>query len=169
MPYEPHNVANNLLQIAKRNGEDLSPMKLQKLVYFSHGWNLGLGHGPLSTEEAQAWQWGPVFPSLYQAVKTWGSGAILQPITRVVIQPRRPGQRRKREVITPYIDEDDEFTLALLQRVWEVYGGMTAMQLSTLSHKEDGPWALAQRERKNTISNESIAAYFRGRIVTNAE
>ncbi len=171
MPHEPIAVANNFLEIAEASDEHLTPMKLQKLVFFSHGWHLGFNHGPLSTEEAEAWEWGPVFPSLYHAVKTWGSGPILEPITKIVLKPRRAGRRRERAVITPSIPAgEDQFALDLLDRIWEVYGEMTALQLSALSHETGGPWEQARqsRIRSAVISNQSIAEHFGARIAANA-
>ena len=165
--YEPIAIANALLVIAGKNGETLSPMKLQKLVYFSHGWHLGLGHGPLSNEEAEAWQWGPVFPSLYHAVKRWGSGSIYGPITKTVLGQRVPGRRRSRETIEPSIPSGDQFTMNLLERIWEVYGEMTALQLSALSHVDGGPWDLAPNGRGSLISNQSIADFFSAKVATN--
>ena len=170
-PHTPIAIANNVLDIAGQHDEQLSPMKLQKLVFFSHGWHLGFNHGPLSSEEAEAWQWGPVFPSLYHAVKTWGSGSILEPITRTIFPPRRPGQRRAPTVTTPTIPDDDGFALGLLERTWEVYGGMTALQLSALSHEEGGPWDQAYGDgqtRSVVIPNESIAKFYSARAAANA-
>ena len=80
MPYPAAAVANSFLDIAKVAEESVDPMKVQKLVYFAHGWHLGYDRGALSTELAQAWRWGPVFPDLYHAVKIWGNRAIAKPV-----------------------------------------------------------------------------------------
>lgn len=55
-------------------------MKLQKLCYFSHGWNLVWHDEPLFSEEIQAWKNGPVVRHLWNqhqglpSVATWQSG-----------------------------------------------------------------------------------------------
>ena len=85
MSYLAAAVANSFLEIAKSAGEPLDPMKLQKLVYFGHGWHLGYEPGALSVENAQAWRWGPVFPDLYHAIKIWGSGPIMEPVVAVEV------------------------------------------------------------------------------------
>lgn len=46
--------------------EELSAMKLQKLVYYSQAWHLAWEDKPLFIEEIQAWEIGPVIPELYR-------------------------------------------------------------------------------------------------------
>ena len=135
MPYSPGAAANSLLDVAKSEGRPLDPMKIQKLVYFSHAWHLAYDQGPLSDEQAQAWRWGPVFPSLYNAVKIWGSGQILEPVGVWQFIHQEPA------LTTPNITPDDTFALEIIERVWEVYGRMSGWALSQLTHEEGGPWA----------------------------
>ena len=73
MPYLAVAVGNLFLKIAESAGESLDPMKIQKLVYFGHGWHLEYGLGALSAEHVEAWRWEPVFPGLYHRIKIWGS------------------------------------------------------------------------------------------------
>ena len=89
MPYLVVAVANSFLDIAKSAGKLVDPMKVQKLVYFAHGWHLGFEQGALSAEYAQAWRWGPVFPKLYDAVKIWGSETIMDSVSAMEINPRQ--------------------------------------------------------------------------------
>ena len=74
-------IANSFLEI----GEPIDPMKIQKLVYFAHGWHLGFQEQPLSVEDAQAWQWGPVFPDLYHEIKGYGRGPITSRLQAIVL------------------------------------------------------------------------------------
>jgi uncharacterized phage-associated protein len=69
-------VANHFLDIAEKAGQRLTPMKLQKLVYFAHGWHLGLTGEPLLDEEIQAWSFGPVVRSVYNAFRDCGGDEI---------------------------------------------------------------------------------------------
>ena len=111
--YLPVAIANTFWDIARSAGRSVDPMKIQKLVYFAHGWHLGLEKGPLSSEHAEAWRWGPVFPDLYHSVKKWGRDPIDEPIiTFVDVQ-----------WTAPQLSPADEFALQLTNRVWEVYGG----------------------------------------------
>ncbi len=144
-------VANCILEIAATHDQFPTPMKLQKLVYFTHGWHLGLGQGALCDEEVEAWQWGPVFPSLYQAGKMWGSEPI-----RHLLAARR-GMRTPR--IKP---KEDRFAPVLAARIWEVYGNMTASQLSRMTHQKGTPWreVRGNPQRGGIIPNDLIRAYF---------
>lgn len=54
-------VANCLLQRDFEDGRaTISPMKLQKLVYLLHGWNLAIAEEPAIDSQFLAWPYGPV-------------------------------------------------------------------------------------------------------------
>ena len=152
MPYRPAVVANAFLDLAEKAGTELSPMQIQKLVYFSHGWHLAFDRGTLCSERAQAWRWGPVFPSLYHALKHWGSGAI-------------------RERIEVPWEISDDFASSLIARVWDVYGDMTAIALSQLSHDPEGPWQQVRTQshgdRNVDIPDQIIKDYFEKKLNAN--
>ena len=47
MPFDPRAVANRLLELARERQLSLDPMKVQKLLYYAHGWHLALTGKPL--------------------------------------------------------------------------------------------------------------------------
>lgn len=151
-------VANEFIFLA---GEDrtLSPMKLQKLVYFAHGWFLSITGKPLIKEEIQAWQFGPVIPSLYRELKRYGNEAVNEPLRQL-----DPATFRME---TPRIDkskgEEALFALNVIHKVWDTYGDRSAIQLSNVTHMEGTPWfnTYVPGERSIPISNASIKEYFR--------
>jgi len=71
--YSPYSIASYFLHKAAESNQTLTPMKVIKLVYLAHAWNLGLFGNPLFEEKAQAWKYGPVIPSLYHALKFFGN------------------------------------------------------------------------------------------------
>lgn len=48
MTVEALAIANEFIDLAAEREEQLTPMKLQKLVYYAHGWWLGLTSQPLA-------------------------------------------------------------------------------------------------------------------------
>ncbi len=52
--------------------EEVTPLALEKLLYFSNGVNYALNGQQLIAEECQAWQHGPVYPCVYDRYKKYG-------------------------------------------------------------------------------------------------
>ena len=159
-------IANSFWDIAQAAGQSVDPMKLQKLVYFAHGWHLGFGQGALSIENAEAWRWGPVFPDLYHAVKRWGSGSIRTPIHVVDFDGTELGWN------APRMSEQDVLGCQIVQRVWEVYWKMSGPALSQLTHEKGGPWHQIWSQvpgvRGMVIPDKIIEEDFRRKIEANA-
>ena len=146
MPCDSRAVANYFLELAEKHaGTSLSPMKLQKLVYYAHGWWLALTGEPLIDEQVMAWKFGPVIPSLYREFRSFGNA----PIRDYAYSPARggrvgPNRGRESEKILPTIHDCPEAAdrvRRLLDRIWEVvYGDYTAIQLSNATHQPGTPW-----------------------------
>ncbi|MHB1035361.1 MAG: Panacea domain-containing protein [Pirellulales bacterium] len=136
MSHSARAVANFFLELAKESEVQLSPMKLQKLVFFAHGWHLAILGTPLINEQVEAWEFGPVIPSLYHSFKAFGN----QPISEPAHNYRIAGGRLHES--TPTIPDTPETgpTRALLRKVWEVYSPFTATQLSNVTHQPGTPW-----------------------------
>lgn len=128
MPHSALAVANYFVTRGVNEGKLVDPMKLQKLVYFAHGWHLAIHGQPLLDERVEAWQYGPVIPSIYHAVKRHGAGPIDFPI----FQLARTGP------VPPTVT--DPGVLRLLGRVWEVYREYSGPDLSKMAHDPQGPW-----------------------------
>ena len=84
MEYSAKAIANYFLELAAKHGEKVTPLKIQKLVYIAHGWHLALYEKPLVYDEfAEAWEYGPVFPSIYHEFKHFGGAPIAEPATDI--------------------------------------------------------------------------------------
>jgi uncharacterized phage-associated protein len=144
MPYDPKAIANYLLEIADAQGEPLSPLKIQKLVYFANGWYLAITDAPLLDEQVEAWAYGPVIPSLYRAFQKYGDQAVTGPAVSPhfkVVADADGGFSYQRVVPTiGQSDQQDAYVKELLRRIWEIYGRYTAIQLSNLTHQSGTPW-----------------------------
>jgi len=154
MPFSARSIANYFIDRAKVTGETLTPMKLQKLVYYAMGWYAGYTGKPLVDEAVEAWQYGPVFPSLYQEFKRFGAGPITSKATELDVDFEDV------EVPTP----EDPSVRQFLDNVWTSYGKYTAVKLSEMTHASGSPcdttWQSAQGVRNKDIPFEVIQQHF---------
>jgi len=146
--------------IRKHGTSKISPLKLQKLVYISHGWHLAIFDEELVDDEyVEAWRYGPVFPSLYYEFKRFGADPIPVDQKATEFSPDF-------ESVVPVIRESDNRTPALLERVWDVYGTYTPSELSALTHAQGTPWHTIWNKnpgmRNMHIPNELIKDYYKG-------
>ena len=161
MGYPAKAVANYFLELGDANGVKISPLKLQKMVYLSHGWYLALAEAPLVDDEsAEAWRYGPVYPSLYHEFKHYGRN----PISGRATDLTRAGDTF--EWTTPHVRDNDRNTRRLLDRIWEVYCNFTGFELSDITHAPGTPWEKTwenQEGMRNAhISDELIKEYYKG-------
>ncbi len=162
MPYKTDAVVNYFLELANIDGEAISPMKLQKLLYLAHGWSLALADKPLLDKEIQAWKYGPVIPSVYQTFKEFGNDDITIRASGFSYEDGK--------FVTLYPELPDgiehQWVRDLLKKVWEIYKPLTAAQLSTLSHLPGSPWSqtvgdnLGQIPSGRVIPDTIIKKYF---------
>ena len=168
MSFDAKAVANFFLDLAEERGVPLTPMKLQKLVYYAHGWHLGLTGEPLIQEDVEAWPYGPVVTSLYHEFKHHGNNPI---DTRATVTEWPTGSRsfNLREVAAALPDDQNtDYARRLLARVWDAYGQWTAVQLSNATHESGTPWdqvwqrykSIGVIPRHTKIPNESIRSAF---------
>lgn len=144
MAHSSIEIADYILYLSGLERKPITPMQLLKLAYISHGWMLGLYGRPLTWETAEAWEYGPVLPSIYRAYKRYGGGNIdkIQPVAPVGF---------------------DEQESSILDQVWKAYSHYNGVQLSALTHKRDTPWDIARRESGpgSAIPNDLIAHHYR--------
>ena len=70
--YDPRAIANEFIKL---NVGTMRQMKLQKLVYMAHGWNLAIHREPLVKERIEAWDGGPVMRSIWNQIRDYGFNA----------------------------------------------------------------------------------------------
>lgn len=135
----PKDVAEFFLKLSNpEEGDAISNLKIQKLVYYAQGFSLALYNKPLFEEDIVAWMHGPVVESLYHLYKQYGTGAIPEP---------------EKFDINKYSKEEQE----LLKDVYWVYGQYSAWKLRNLTH-EDRPYK--ETEPNQIITKELLKEYF---------
>lgn len=118
----PIQVANAFIDLAGDAG--VSHMKLQKLVYLTLEDWLRSHESSFLIGAPEVWQYGPVFPDLYHALKSYKSEEIKSLINPFGVAPT---------VTDPNVMES-------IQRVWDQYKYSPATRLSDLTHRHGGPW-----------------------------
>ena len=154
MPYTAKAVANFFLDLGKSQNSPITPMKLQKLLYYAQGWCLAIADESLIDEQIEAWKWGPVIRSIYHEFKEFGNSPISRPAnaTRVTTE----GGHLRFACSTPTIESNKTdpdnlgFTKALLNKVWEIYGKYTPTQLSNMTHAKGEPWDVVVSQYKGS-------------------
>lgn len=102
----------------------LTPLKLQKLVYYAYARCLSHSGIRLFDERIEAWQNGPVIPSLYHALKEFGASPV--PIEWGKCDSFR--SRKWHDSIDSIKDD--------IKMVNDKYGHLSAFDLVTLTHSE---------------------------------
>lgn len=109
------------------DSDNVTQMKLQKLLYYAQGYYLAEYGEPLFKEKIYAWEHGPVVKEVYDVYKIYGRNEIIDYNT-------------ENNVDTEY--------LPFLSKIYDRFGKYTAYELRNKTHSES-PW-------KNTNFNQEI-------------
>lgn len=135
--------------LTKRNVRDLTNLKLQKLLYFAYGIHLYLFDERLFEDEIQAWDLGPVIPSIYYEFKDHGKNNPigLNVRARILEEGDFSG-----ELSDPKIRETEEEKIQSLYLTCVVYGDRQAWDLvDDLHNGSSSAWAKAYKKEKKGI------------------
>lgn len=140
-------VANFFLKIVDRDlGSAITPLKMQKILYYAQGYYLARYNKPLFNEDFQAWAHGPANPKIYDKYKQYGSSSI-------------------DEIVDELYEFDDTITKFLFD-IWNTFGIYDGKYLEQLTHTEE-PWIKARKgyepgERcEVVISKDSMKKFFK--------
>jgi uncharacterized phage-associated protein len=132
----------------EEDGEWISNLKLQKLLYYAQGTHLALKKGILFPESISAWNHGPVVTSVYHKYKEHGANPLPAP---------------KDFDISQYSEDLQDF----LDEVYSVYGQFSAGKLRRMTHEEP-PWQEAFENNRSTISRSTMEGFFKTLLVKDA-
>ena len=131
-------IASYITQYYDGKPYPVTPMKLQKLLYYIKAW--GLVSGDLYIpDNFKKWEYGPVNTKVYHSYKDFANSPI---------PPTENGQYDFSESEKQFID----FIL-------DCYSPLNAISLSTMTHSED-PWI--ETIKNKTISEDKIKSYYSG-------
>jgi uncharacterized phage-associated protein len=143
--YNCFDIAKYFVELAKKDGHGIDPMKLLKLTYIAHGYYLGFKDKPLFSNQVQAWKYGTVIPELYHVIKRFKTGFVDDFTLDLYSE-------------NDLSDDDKKF----LEIIWNYYKEFSGLQLSDKTHQEGTPWGNNFNGQKNkTIPTESIKTYYK--------
>ncbi len=129
---------------------DVTPLALQKLIYYSQAFFSVLNDGKfLFSADCQAWQHGPVYPEVYSKYKEFGFNPI--EVNGLLFSTPEKNLLLKE--------------LEVLDNIINTFGRFSGSALREITHLEE-PWIEARRglspsmRSTNIIHKESILRYF---------
>ena len=138
-----NNVAQYLLYWANCNGELITNLKLQKLLYYAQAWYLVNYRKPLFPDPIEAWDFGPVIKEIYEKYKKFGARAI----------EYKDKNGKEAELFS-------RNQLNYLNEFCQNYVQYPAYMLVNASHN-DAPWKDAHNSGNNAvISIDSMKKYY---------
>lgn len=147
MAYKALDIAKKLIRMADwdtaNGGDNMTNLRLQKLLYYEQGYHLAKFGTPLFDEQIEAWIYGPVVPVVYDYYNQYGSQIL--PVDN--------------DEIDLTAEEEDLFA-----EVFEAYREFSAIGLMNLTHKER-PWLSALPHNRGTvISLASMERFFKTQL-----
>ena len=150
MAYNVIDIAKKLIKMADddiaNGGDNITNLKLQKLLYYQQGYHLAVFDTPLFNEAVEAWIYGPVVPVAYDYFQQFGATSL--PVNDDVI-----------------VLEDREESL--FYRVFDAFRDFSAIGLMNKTHTEQ-PWlSVKPHDRGSVIPVETMKSYFKTKYCEN--
>lgn len=134
-------------QMRQYGDDELSQMKVMKLLYYVQGTFLAVHGRKAFADDILAWRFGPVVKAVHDRYA--GRVSIV-------------GQLSAADLADYNALQQDADLQQVLTAVWAAFGEMSAIQLMKATHQEQ-PWL--ETPQSQVISPELMAAYFRTSIV----
>ena len=135
MPGWSPEVANELIRLAEAEDRWLDQLQLQALVYIAHGWRLALSNEPLTGDRPEAWDYGPMYRRLADALATYGRS----PVTGA-IPDEQPVLAAYKTRLEPALSKLDEMEVEFIAEIYQNYSRFEWSQLATIIAGDGSPW-----------------------------
>ena len=163
-----HDVARYLGISLLLKGLSVSPLKLQKILYYTQSWYMVFfgRENSLFKENPQAWVNGPVYPEIYSEYKGKVNGMCdhLQAKDFDCTEENLTDEANKLAKQMNFTDDDVE----CIDSILTLYGAKTQNQLVLLTHTES-PWVDARKGllpfdySKREIALDTMYTYYKTR------
>lgn len=120
--------------------EEVTPLMLQKILYFIQGLSYAVNHRPMFYEECEAWVHGPVYREVYDMFKDFK------------YNPIDDARFALFESIKDQLSIEDKQIIDLVSNTFGMYSGK---MLEKITHKED-PWKIARKGYSDNIISHNV-------------
>jgi uncharacterized phage-associated protein len=135
--YSACDIAKYVITLANKYDDEITQLKLQKLLYYIQGTYLGAGGYAVFDDEMLAWKHGPVVHAVWQQYKDCGKEQLQADVSDISLEP---------------------FDKETIEEIYKRYRTFTTKELVDKTHGET-PWINA-RDDNDIITKESIKDYF---------
>jgi uncharacterized phage-associated protein len=148
-------VANFFILKARAVG-GITPMKLEKLIYFAHGWHLAKFNRPLINECVEARFCGIVIPTVFRHTFDFG----FERLTKLIYEGRGLKLFRQQPSVT------DPMIKNFLDSIWDALWIYDEVYIAEAICREGTPWAQIEymfkydNDHQEPIPHETILEYF---------
>ncbi|WP_114757100.1 Panacea domain-containing protein [Flavobacterium sp. AG291] len=138
-------IADCLIDLASQNPDnnDMTNMKLQKLLYYVQGTYLALHGSRMFEQGIKKWQYGPVVPDVYHAFKDRGNQTI----------------NFDQLIDTSGLNDNEK---DVIKMVYDYFGQFSAIALMNFTHNES-PWNSV--EMSEEITDDLLLEYFKTIVI----
>tara|TARA_X000000950_G_C13775394_1_gene602770 strand:+ start:433 stop:918 length:486 start_codon:yes stop_codon:yes gene_type:complete len=144
-------LANFFIEKGIKESILINNMKLQKLMFIGYGWALAINNESLITqnETFEAWQSGPVLPSVYHEVKHLQHEPVLK--------KNQCFSEVDDCIWIPSLKGDSVKTV---DKVWDIYKDFSPAALANLVKRKDTPWRNCFFDPKKALQPDKVRLYY---------
>ncbi|MCY4267368.1 MAG: DUF4065 domain-containing protein [Flavobacteriaceae bacterium] len=154
-PYTAAHIGNYIIEQGEKDYVEVTPLKLQKLLYFLFGEFYASTRQKLFKDSFYAWKHGPIIPHIYEQLKHYGKKPIF---SNFHISHCNFKTEKTMWAPTSIINEN---TISHLKPEWNYYKNIDARELVKLTHERNTPWYHIYDYRfERKIPSRKIKNYF---------
>lgn len=137
-------LSNNILQRGFMENISITPMKLQKILYFISCEYVKATDCDLLSENFCVWQYGPVLPSVYDEFKSFHGNKITE-----------YAKDANGESFV-YNESTSPNLRAAIDIIWTFFKRKSGTELSQITHEDGSGWTSAFEQHRQIITKEEM-------------
>lgn len=159
--YNVLDVCRFIIKYSNDNGQSVSNLKLQKLLYFIQAYYLQTKNEPCFREKIEAWNFGPVVRRAYMAYKQFGGMPIPTMDSEIIqLDPHNIFNFQRVPCNYNVLSKEDKEAIGTLL---DAFKDFSAAYLVDITHQQS-PWVDAYEPYRNKeITLDSMRRYFCGK------